>query len=396
MIHKEYRYTVEVEFENNGEVISLYDHNIKYLEISCNYESYNNPIIFLYLKLDRKLKNAIINNSKYENKNYINLSILRYPYDSKQKENNNVNILKETIIHKRFQYVLDSRETVFNEKETKSDSQDYQKLDSLMIGLYDQKILDLFKMNTNTVVRNSNLSSLIFHLLSGFKNLLIEPIKEYHIDQLIIPPRDSLKNILKFISLYYNIYDTSYILFADIDKTYFISKNGKNIKAKGDKYHKINIEMNNADEGAFVLTNGAYYDDDTKVINIVCANKRDIEISDTKFNGLVGTYIITDPNGNRKEIKISEDKNVNVINIPTNNIDIANIIKNEISLNFKKVSLSKCGLDTTIYTPNKEYYIINNDTNETLKCILVEKNDKYIYEEKDFILNTKLVFKVIK
>lgn len=395
-VHKEYRYNIQVQLMYKNELIDLEIFNIRSLSIKYNYTKYNNPLVILNLKVDRKIKNAIISNLYTKDKNFINLMVDKFLYDSSNKdENNNKIVLKERCIFKRFDYIIEHSDTVFNKEVESEDSQDYKKLESIIIGLYDKSLVDKNKIDINTVVKNSNLSSLLLYILNKFNPILIEPFVDKPINQLIIPPHDSIKKLILYISKYYNIYDDSnYILFHDFDKSYFISKRGNIIKARNDKYLTFNIEMND-ENYHFIETNGAYYNDNN-VVSLVSSNTNDIKVYETKSDNIAGKLGIVSSTGKYKEVEIFKDNNnINTFKINTPNVDIADVYKNEILLSIKLIELIKSGLDTFIYTINKEYNIINNETKETLKCLLVEKNDVFLFNKNDFILNTTLKFRVV-
>lgn len=394
-IHKEYRYDVSIELMYKNELIKIQSMNIKSLSITYNYEKYNMPILLIHLQVDMKIKNAIIDNFITKTNDFVNLSIDKYIHNDKEVDLNYNNSIKSksNFLFKRFNYILESSANFINKEIDYQESEDHDKVEDIAIGLIDFELFKKNKLKINTVIRDSSLKSLLLYYLSRYKKILIEPFNDFKIDQFLIPPIESVTELLKYISNYYCIYTTGYILFHDFDKSYLISKSGKLTKCKGDTINTFNIEFNNNDQAIYKSSSGMYYKDDIGILT--CANKSDLSIFEKSQSKELGKIGVIGSNGKYKESNIYENDNINVYKINTPNIDIVDTYKYNIILNNKIVEVSKSGLDTKEFTINKEYNIINNDTNETMRGLLVEKNDIFLNIKEEFVLTTTMRFKII-
>lgn len=395
IVHKEYRYDITVELMYKNKLIKLRPMYIKSLYITYNYEKYNMPIPMLHLQTDMKIKNSIVNNFITKTNDFVNLSIEKYIYDEKEEDLNYSSPMKtkSRVLFKRFNYILESSENSVNKQLEYDESQDKDDVEDITIGLID---FDLFKKNKikiNTVVRNSSLKSLLLYYLSKYK-ILIEPFNDFEIDQFIIPPMESITELIQYIFNYYCIYNTGYTLFHDFEKSYFISKSGNLIKCKGDNITTFNLEYNNNEQAIYKKTSGMYYKDNNIGV-LIFANKNDLSINEISNEKDLGKIGVIGSNGKYKEVEIYENDSIKIYKINTPNVDIVDIYKYNILLNNKIIEVSKSGLDTGEFTINKEYNIINNDTNEVLRGLLVEKVDMFLHVKEDFVLNTTMRFKII-
>ena len=67
--------------------------------------------------------------------------------------------------------------------------------------------------------------------------LLIEPFNyNEKIDQLIVPPKDSLMKTVEYFNKIKVFYDTSYRFYIEPKCVYLISSSGKPVAKKGEKY----------------------------------------------------------------------------------------------------------------------------------------------------------------
>ena len=397
LVHKEYRYEIKVQFEHKDGLYEVLPFNIKSLHVRYNYEKYNMPILIIRLHLDTKLKNSIINNFKDNNKDFVNLFIYKYIYNSKEEDlNNNVIKNKLPVLIKRFNYVIEGKYNQYNKDNESPESQDSEDVDDITIGLIDLETFNKNKVKINSVIRNSTLKSLLCFYLSRY-NILIEPFVDKKFDQFIISPLESITELLEYIFNYHCFYKTGYILFHDFDKSYLISKSGNLIKEKGKKHNIINIEINNYKNRVNEVNNGAYYKDD-KSIMISVSNNDDITIYNHSKDKSLRNIGLIASDGQYKEVEIyknAKTKNTQIFKINTPNIDMIDVYKYEFILGSKIIQVSKSGIDSSEFTINKEYNIINNETNEIIRCLLVEKLDIYLRVKEEFILNTTFKFKVI-
>lgn len=380
MKNYEYRYKVELRYPYQDKEIELDSTNIKVMAINYDCISYNTPIIYLKMELDRNIIDDMIENQKNK---YITLKISKY-------QNNTKFTLYENYINDQFIYFLDNNALNGNKEldysHNTKDSKDVYK--SISIGLVKQSLIDNNKIVINGFFRNTSLINILLCYLTHMK-LVIQPRKNNDcIGDILIPPIHSVTEFLKYLNSQYVIYDTPYRFFMDFNRTYLLSSDGTGVPVIGEKYNTVifNVISSNKLQGK---TQGMREDPENKAY-IIDIDTNDISLVTDKASGKVyDTIIGIDSNGNTTTEKIDSSTTNNTRIIRTNNLEQIKNIKNSIDINTIKATISKTELDTTIFTFNKEYYINNYDRlNKRGKFILTTKKEIYTRDGDNFVLSS--------
>lgn len=258
--------------------------NIKSLTIYKEYDKYNMPIATMNLHIDKKFADNIIKNSK--NATMI-MAVYKYQLD------NNAAI-KQLYFKHEFSYLTDDDTNKTEDIDyAKTDSKDEDREDVyriLKLGLISKKLVDRNLSPNNATIYKSSMQNIIVDLLNIGEPLLIEPFTETElVEQLIIPPKESLSKTLDYLNTIRVFYNTGYRFFMDLDNIYLVSKSGKATLRNVDKYATIKFNLSDIGGKEEAILEGFRDDDKTKSY-IVDVPTTDIKygkdnITDKELNG---------------------------------------------------------------------------------------------------------------
>lgn len=383
-----YNYTVEAKFINDDEEIDFITETM--VDIILNYDYINKtmPTIYMGLRINSKLYEKLIDHTDDA---IIHLKINKF--------NKNSNTILETpYIDDNFIYKITKDpnynraiEEDVNQGED-STGKDYKKG---YIGLIKIQSLNDNKKVNNVIVRNTNLSTLIY-TFTKHMNMVMEPIdNNITISQLVIPPIDSITKLLKYIDLNYAIYPSGYRYFRDFNKTYLLSWAGNPVSDGTSSNDTIIIKiMDNIDEDGKLnstqidQTNGSY------IINIDSENTT-IEINEDKeksYNKIVGITAngkVSEYDLNIPKNKLSSEK-IQIKRINNENTRSIESYKRKIEGTSVLLNIVKTEIDATMIVPNKQFIVKNCDeySNYDGKYILVYKKEVLLLQEGVYISAT--------
>lgn len=258
--------------------------NIKSLTIYKEYDKYNMPIATMNLHIDKKFADHIIKNSKNTT---MTMMVYKYQLD-------NSAAIKQLYFTHEFSYLTD-------DDTNKTEDIDYAKTNSkeedredvyriLKLGLISKKLVDSNLSPNNATIYNSSMQNIIVDLLNIGEPLLIEPFTETEpVDQLIIPPKESLAKTLDYLNTVRVFYNTGYRFFMDLDNIYLVSKSGKATLRNLDKYETVKFNLSDIGAKEDAVLEGFRDDDKTKSY-IIDVPTTDIKygkdnITDKELNG---------------------------------------------------------------------------------------------------------------
>lgn len=258
--------------------------NIKSLTIYKEYDKYNMPIATMNLHIDKKFADNIIKNSKTAT---MIMAVYKYQLD------NNAAI-KQLYFKHEFSYLTDDDTNKTEDIDyAKTDSKDEDREDVyriLKLGLISKKLVDRNLSPNNATIYKSSMQNIIVDLLNIGEPLLIEPFTETElVEQLIIPPKESLSKTLDYLNTIRVFYNTGYRFFMDLDNIYLVSKSDKATLRNVDKYATIKFNLSDIGGKEEAILEGFRDDDKTKSY-IVDIPTTDIKygkdnITDKELNG---------------------------------------------------------------------------------------------------------------
>lgn len=389
-----YKYNVELYFILNNTSYDLKSSSIGNIIIDYDYFNKNMPIIFCSMNIDLAMFKTIKENEDNG----------RFLLIIKRNEDNSP--LKSTYIKGQFKYFIPTNRNEWNtEFVNKSGDETTGNIayKSTVVGLMSEDMINNNSKIYNGIYTNTTSASIVHKATNHFKKMVIESFNyNYNIkNEFIIPPIESVSELLSFIDTYYPFYDTPYMYFIDFDQAYLMSSNGNFIDKKDNDYKVVNIDIINSintDDGEGMIINT---DNKSYYLNTFLGNS--ILKVNIYLDSIVNTINTIDIDGNISEeiLDLLNDGNITKKYKfqRVNNIDSSLQLKNNIEDSIVKLTISKNNIDTKIITPNKIYIVNNFEDNKKYngKYILTKKHEIFTSQENgSFELVTGMEFKMVK
>lgn len=249
----------------------------------------------------------------------------------------------------------------------------------VMIGMASKDLIERNKKVINFTVQNSDMLNTVLQVTEGIP-LVIEPFKyNKHIDQLIIPPKESVKDTIAFLNDIAVFYDTQYRFYMDFNASYLVSSSGEPIPMIGEEYSSVNIQVRNPIEySANEL--GMTTDEKSKCyilpVNAESTNYNVDNDTDKEFNKIIG---IIDPSRKNALPNVMGDaiaSATNIINTVKGAVEGAKstVINgiNDINRSFSEIKYNNRLLDKT----TNNFTGVHNNAISILDGLLSKYNTK--------------------
>lgn len=376
-----YGYDISMEFIYDNKTVSIMRERILTIVTGREYVSSTKimPSIYVTILVDTALYNKIID--RMDDAKFL-LKILKYNYNSST-------VSKKRYINEQFDYIASvdaySVGSTNDTSEIKKDD-----LRRITLGLYRKAAINNNELyNINGIFPNTNTISII-HNYTSHMNMLIEKFDDNDNKPLIsIPVISTINKLLKYINdEVSSLYNSDYIYFVDVDRTYLLSTRGKFTDGKDSSHgtFKINIQDLDGDNksGGMLINNKMY------IVNVDASNvdiKR-AQITKAKINN-VSTI---SPSGTIRTVKISSGKKNTFLRLSHDNPNYVNQIAENITRQDTTLVITKNDLDTSVFTPNKEYNVVAKSTLSGVKgkYQLISKGEVFIPDSEKFICTTTL------
>ena len=259
---------------------------IKMICVEKDYMKLNMPIMIAQLDLDKNLVDDIILNNK---DNLFNLFIYKYAEEGDQ--------YAEKVLQGQFVYFLNkdinyNKDLDYSDQETalNGGTKREDKFRTIEIGLMMKSNIDNNKKVVNDVFYNTNMLNVVTSITKHM-TILIEPFTyNKTMEQLVLPPMESIAKALDFLNNTNVFYDTPFMYFVDFDLAYLLSTSGAGVQKSTDKYNSVIIDVKNViDKDSFTegMTiddkNGNYYIPISTVNTTYVTNY----ITSKKFNNII-------------------------------------------------------------------------------------------------------------
>lgn len=381
-----FKYTLEMSLLVGTKYYSIPKNAVKTIIINSDYDKNNMPIIYLRIRVSTTLYNQMVLNS-----DKATISFRLFKYDDKS-----ISGINESYIEDNFTYSMPtdpnynesmeqyvSNSSTVNSDNAESYLEGYIALTSLHL------VADNMKM-INAILKDTDVMSIV-HKYTSHMNMCIEPFDNRdHIDQLIIPPITSISKLLSFLNNEYCFYKNGYRYFRSFNTTYLLSANGNPMQDGINTYNTIIISIcdpldNKGKSNAIDLdrTNHAY-------IIYVDASSTTLKIdkfANKSYNSIIGV----DTEGNT----LQEDLSIPATPDPTekamferiDNLEYLYNVKSAIESSTVMVIISKTEIDSSIFSPNKQYQIKHYSQSREYdgkyilsykKEIMMQQGDQYI------------------
>ena len=393
-----YKYTAEMKLLAEESTYYVDNINIRSIVIDSDYKNMNMPMVFLTLSIDRRLIDIMIKN---QNVASVVFNIKRCVTNSDMPD------LFTDYINDEFIYFVANDINKNDEYDYGGNNEDREDLFKIIsIGVLSLKHINKNKRLMNGIFSGS-LSSMMHYITEDLDILIEPPVNNDMLENLVIPPMNSVAKYLEYLNSVKVFYDTQYRFFIRFDCAYLISSSGDGIEEEKESINNVIITIKNSyDESSKIqgmITN------ETQSVYEIQADAQDCELSDNYLNEKSYSKLsYTNTSGNNSNVKLKSITENSIINEKIRSLRISNendgIINNIVSsMDNSSIQLliQKNDIDSEVLTINKEYTIKADETYNTDryngKYILVRKRELYIREDETFTMCVMLLFeKVIK
>lgn len=243
-----YEYRILLQYKDkSGNITQIPETNIKNLTIYKDYDKYNMPIGTLDLVIDKNLADKLITNMK-------EASLLMTVY---KIQIGNTTLVNELYFTEEFNYLTDDDLNQFKQQDyAKSDKKEEDKKDvyrNLKMSIISKSLVDFNLKPNNATIYNSSMQDIVVDLLNIGVPLLIEPFsKSELVQQLIIPPKESMAQTLDYLNTVRVFYNSGYRFFMDFENMYLVSKSGKATLRSNDKFDVVKFRIGEFGKGSAI------------------------------------------------------------------------------------------------------------------------------------------------
>ena len=244
-MQQDWHFNIKGELLYGDQYLHLHHENFVNLIRISDYHNRLMPIILTRLQIDKNLFDYIITHAETCQ---IKLTITKYMLSS----DGITTSPDETMIDDIFQVTVGSDVNYNKEldyvEQKMSEYPIQDKFRETYIGLVSKKCLDANKLVVNETVKDSLIQDVVLsYLLGGNLHPLVEPfVHNEKLEQTIVPPTDTLFSVIEYFNNLKVFYDTKFVFFIDEPNvTYLISKSGKGVEMKGEKYNSVILSMRN-------------------------------------------------------------------------------------------------------------------------------------------------------
>lgn len=254
-----YEYLIELKWSNTKddgteETIKFDNETISSLMMTNEYENSNMPIIAATLIADKNDMDKIITNVKTA---CFYISIYKLFINSVT----NLELKQLTPYYGKATYFID-QDINYNKEIDYSDNK--EKKDNFInftIGMMFSECIDANKQTINTTLVNSTRFNSVCYFLSRSPYCVSPFTYNDSIDQLIVPPMESLSKTIKFFNDIKVFYDTPYRFYIEPGCTYLLDSSGEGVQKQGEDYDTCMFNIRSLDDSA-ALAEGMQSNDD--------------------------------------------------------------------------------------------------------------------------------------
>ena len=264
-----WKYTISLQFiPPNEDPVDIPPENIRKLFKDNTYDDKNMATMYLTLNVDKNLFDKIVLNARNA---YMHLTVMKFDeeqeyttYDMVYDDDCEYFIQDDINYNKEVDYMGEN-----------ADRQDIYR--EVYIGLMFKSCIEYNKETSNTTIKETTMFNAVYEFLQD-KPALIEPF-EYNdtIDQLVVPPQDSLSKTIKFFNDVKVFYSTNYRFYIEPDCIYLTSTSGKSTPKDSDLYETVRIIVHALDDNQ-AYAQGMYVNDTDQCYDI------DMGVNDTVYN----------------------------------------------------------------------------------------------------------------
>ena len=312
--------------KNENVSINITSENIVTLLRISDYKKKNMPTMLIRVNLDKNNYDTIIKNATNTT-----MHLLVEKYVKITGDGDNQGATYEPYLEDDFSIFISNDINYNKEVDYPANSTRKDVYKEAYIGLVSKACIDANKSVANSTVHNTDMMNLVASYLSQL-HLLIEPFNHNPTNQqLIIPPKDTLVQIVEYLNSISVFYDTRYLFFIDEPYcTYLISRSGKGLERVDQPYNDVVFRINSSNSNNFSVPglevdkeNGRYVVDINVLDTRYTIDHDTAKIID-RFESIINPNELNIANVNENIIKVQKYINTVMNNF---NTEVYNFIK---------------------------------------------------------------------
>lgn len=266
------KYIITGIWKNGNDSFDIKQENFKTFLRDNNYDKENLSKIVCSLTLDKNNIDKIILNAKtasitiYANKIHVEDDGATQTQDAAQ----------QTVWSGEYSYFITDDINYNKEIDYANDPSRKDVYKSLFLGLFFKSSNEQNSAVANDVIVNTAIMNVVADKLSAYPTTIQAFDYNEIIDQLTIPPQESLSKFVAFMNSYKVFYSTPYRFFIDCDCIYLLSSSGEAVAKKTEKYSSVYFTIQSLDK-AEALIQGMEEDEANKRYSI------DINVKDSNY-----------------------------------------------------------------------------------------------------------------
>ena len=232
LIVSSFRYSIDAILILKDENINITPESIVSITIDSNFDVYNRPIIYLFYNMQSRIHDKMV--AECETATF-NLRV--------RKKGTSNGAIGKDYIHDRFSYIIKIDPDYYKGlKEKQRIEVDEDEYVTGTIALFKKSNINEIKKMHCDIIKDSTMASII-HKYTRHKKMVIAPLQSTKkIDTIIIPPMESVTELIAFLNEFDALYDRKYRYFEDFDITYLLDGAGTPVHGT-DEYDTVIINV---------------------------------------------------------------------------------------------------------------------------------------------------------
>lgn len=355
MIVSSFRYSIDAILILKDENINIPSESIVSITIDSNFDVYNRPIIYLFYNMQSRIHDKMV--AECETATF-NLRI--------RKKGTSNGAIGKNYIHDRFSYIIKIDPDYYRGlKEKQRIEVDEDEYVTGTIALFKKSNINEIKKMHCDIIKDSTMASII-HKYTRHKKMVIAPLQSTKkIDTIIIPPMESVTELIAFLNEFDALYDRKYRYFEDFDITYLLDGAGTPVHGT-DEYDTVIINVVELDK-ELSKHPGVFIDEQSRSYMIYVDAPATTMNTDTADNVEYNSIIGISSSGEITKVSLNNDTDGKgdrplIQRVYNDNTRMIENLKHEMDSTSIVLQINKTELDGSLFTPNKEYMVRNYST----------------------------------
>ena len=355
LIVSSFRYSIDAILILKDENINIPSESIVSITIDSNFDVYNRPIIYLFYNMQSRIHDKMV--AECETATF-NLRI--------RKKGTSNGAIGKNYIHDRFSYIIKIDPDYYRGlKEKQRIEVDEDEYVTGTIALFKKSNINEIKKMHCDIIKDSTMASII-HKYTRHKKMVIAPLQSTKkIDTIIIPPMESVTELIAFLNEFDALYDRKYRYFEDFDITYLLDGAGTPVHGT-DEYDTVIINVVELDK-ELSKHPGVFIDEQSRSYMIYVDAPATTMNTDTADNVEYNSIIGISSSGEITKVSLNNDTDGKgdrplIQRVYNDNTRMIENLKHEMDSTSIVLQINKTELDGSLFTPNKEYMVRNYST----------------------------------